>query len=149
MLTFCMILYAEPRSTAQHSRLSEHPTKYAYPERQSRAEGFLSIVFPTGPCPLITAHSCFKSFSCNTCGSPRKCCKQKTYGLAKPFRCNIYKKQGGPALRRSGVFPPIPILELIPFSPSPPKPAQFSVLSSALLLALQTGKRARNDRAHP
>src|SRR5713101_9647969 len=36
-----------------------------------------------------------KSFSCNTYGSPRKCCKQKTYGPAKPFRCNTYKKQGG------------------------------------------------------
>src|SRR5260370_27791309 len=36
-----------------------------------------------------------KSFSCNTYGSPRKCCKQKTYTLAKPFRCNTYKKPGG------------------------------------------------------
>jgi hypothetical protein len=36
-----------------------------------------------------------KSSSCNTYGSPRKCCKQKTYGLAKPFRCNTCKKQGG------------------------------------------------------
>src|SRR5713226_3946926 len=41
---------------------------------------------------------CFKSFSCNTYGSPRKCCKQKTYGLAKPFRCNTYKKHGGRGL---------------------------------------------------
>ena len=39
-----------------------------------------------------------KSFSCNIYGSPRKCCKQKTYGLAKPFRCNTYKKQGGGGL---------------------------------------------------
>ena len=44
--------------------------------------------------PLPVAHYCFKSFSCNTYGSPRKCCKQKTYGQAKPFRCNTYKKQG-------------------------------------------------------
>ncbi len=36
-----------------------------------------------------------KSFSCNIYGSPRKCCKQKTYGLPKSFRCNTYKKQGG------------------------------------------------------
>src|SRR5207245_1219011 len=36
-----------------------------------------------------------KSCSCKTYGSPRKRCKQKTYGLAKPFRCNTYKKQGG------------------------------------------------------
>jgi hypothetical protein len=35
-----------------------------------------------------------KSFKCNTCGHPRKCCKQKTYGIPKPFRCNTYKKQG-------------------------------------------------------
>jgi hypothetical protein len=38
-----------------------------------------------------------KSFICNTYASPRKCCKQKTYGLAKPFRCNTYKKHGGGA----------------------------------------------------
>jgi len=36
-----------------------------------------------------------KSFSCNTYGFPRKCCKQKTYGRANSFRCNTYKKQGG------------------------------------------------------
>src|SRR5713101_6139881 len=35
-----------------------------------------------------------KFFSCNTYGFPRKCCKQKTYGMAKSFRCNTYKKQG-------------------------------------------------------
>src|SRR5258706_3506362 len=44
--------------------------------------------------PLPVAHYYFKSFSCNTYGSPRKCCKQETYGQAKPFRCNTYKKQG-------------------------------------------------------
>ena len=36
-----------------------------------------------------------KSFSCNIYTSPRKCCKQKTYGIAKPFRCNTYKNHGG------------------------------------------------------
>ncbi len=35
-----------------------------------------------------------KSFTCNTYVPPRKCCKQKTYCLTKPFRCNTYKKQG-------------------------------------------------------
>src|SRR6266478_992311 len=40
-----------------------------------------------------------KSFSCNTYGTPRKCCKQRTYGLAKPFRCNTYKKHGGKGSR--------------------------------------------------
>src|SRR5712692_431638 len=44
--------------------------------------------------PLPAAHYCFKSFSCNTYGSPRKCCKQKTYGLTNPFRCNTYAKGG-------------------------------------------------------
>ena len=28
-------------------------------------------------------------------GSPRMCCKQKTYSKAKPFRCNTYTKHGG------------------------------------------------------
>jgi len=36
-----------------------------------------------------------KPFSGNTYGFPRKCCKQKTYGKAKSFSCNTYKKQGG------------------------------------------------------
>ena len=36
-----------------------------------------------------------KPFTCNTYGAPRKCCKQRTYGLAKPFRINTYKKHGG------------------------------------------------------
>ena len=35
-----------------------------------------------------------KSFRCNTYGFPRKCCKQKTYGMAKSFRCNTYKNRG-------------------------------------------------------
>jgi len=43
----------------------------------------------------LTSQNCSKFFSCNTYGFPRKCCKQKTYGLAKPFRCNTYKKQEG------------------------------------------------------
>src|SRR5260370_15362334 len=38
---------------------------------------------------------CTKSFSCNTYGSPHKCCKQKTYAQTKPFRCNTYKNTGG------------------------------------------------------
>src|SRR5882762_5871668 len=91
MLPFYMMPYAEPRSIAQHSRRSEHAIKDAHRarpdfvgERPPGAEGFLSIVFPTDPCLLITAHSCLKSFSCNTYESPRKCCKQKTYTLAKP-----------------------------------------------------------------
>ena len=41
------------------------------------------------PCFLFS-----KSFSRNTYGPPRKCCKKKTYGHAKPFRCNTYTKHG-------------------------------------------------------
>ena len=33
-----------------------------------------------------------KSFTCKTYGGSRKCCKQKTYGLAKLFICNTYKE---------------------------------------------------------
>src|SRR5260370_23204711 len=37
------------------------------------------------------------------------CCKQKTYGLAKPFRCNTYKKHGWgyPQLSHSSPLSPI------------------------------------------
>src|SRR5260370_14545241 len=41
---------------------------------------------------LLPSRLFSKSFSCNTYESPRKCCKQGTYGIAKPFRCNTYKK---------------------------------------------------------
>src|SRR5712692_6909892 len=47
---------------------------------------------PPSSCTVLVQR---KSFSCNTYGSPRKYCKQRTYGMAKSFRCNIYKKQGG------------------------------------------------------
>src|SRR5438105_1784403 len=38
---------------------------------------------------------------------PRKCCRQKTYSKAKPFRCNTYKNTGG------GVSLPEPATHLI------------------------------------
>jgi len=50
------------------------------------------------PAPVGTAYSLVKSFSCNTYALPHKCCKQKTYISAKPFRCNTYKKGGGSIL---------------------------------------------------
>ncbi len=40
-------------------------------------------------------------FRINTYGPPRKCCKQKTYAMTKPFRCNTYKKTGGGRFRYS------------------------------------------------
>src|SRR6266852_9688147 len=65
---------------------------------------------PTLFSPLITlyrssTHHCFKSFSCNTYQSSRKCCKQKTYVAAKPFRCNTYKKHGGTPLKPNTLLP--------------------------------------------
>jgi len=58
---------------------------------------------------LLTSLLCFKSFSCNTYGPPRKCCKQKTYVPAKPFRCNTYKKQGGTSFKPNTFLCPRPV----------------------------------------
>jgi len=57
------------------------------PERTSRVDRPV-------PSRYFVARAPHKSFSCNTYGSPPKYCKQKTYGVAKLFRCNTYKKQG-------------------------------------------------------
>src|SRR5260370_7393764 len=58
----------------------------------------------------VTAHPCFKSFSCNTYESPRKCCKQKTYALAKLFTCNRVEKSLTFCFARLSIrwFDPIP-----------------------------------------
>jgi hypothetical protein len=53
-----------------------------------------SKVFPSQAATFSPTLRPHKSFSYNTYGRPRKCCKQKTYSPAKPFRCNTYKKQG-------------------------------------------------------
>ncbi len=78
------------------------------------------IFLLTDHCPLtcpdpigVTAHYRFKSFSCNTYGSPRKCCKQKTYGMANSFRCNTYKKQGGTSFKPKAYLPS-PLLTSLP-----------------------------------
>src|SRR6267378_8462148 len=59
------------------------------PERTSRVDRPV----PSGY--FVASAPPHKSFSCNTYESPPKYCKQKTYGVAKLFRCNTYKKQGG------------------------------------------------------
>src|SRR5882762_10703499 len=101
------------RFSSYSSFISCTPTYLEEP--QGISHSLSSLLFPTdhGPltCPdqpvpilsgrsrpcrdpvVATAHYCFKFFSCNTYGSPRKCCNQKTYGPTKPFRCNTYKKQ--------------------------------------------------------
>src|SRR6266404_7791187 len=75
------------------------PANYARPFTQSLdGPGSPSNSFKIFPSdgvtfsPTLRPH---KSFNCNTYGSPRKCCKQKTYGKTKSFRFNTYKKQGG------------------------------------------------------
>src|SRR5467141_1308675 len=62
--------------------------------------------------PTVRLH---KSFSCNTNGSPRKCCKQKTYGKTNSFSCNTYKKQGeGRAIPVRSVERPF-VTSLLPY----------------------------------
>src|SRR5216684_8276225 len=61
-----------------------------------------------------------KSLSCNTYASPRKCCKQKTYGLAKPFRCNTYKKHGVPPSSQKLFSFFFPVLSSTPLGASHP-----------------------------
>src|SRR5260370_19202605 len=55
-----------------------------------------------------------KPFSCNTYGSLRNCCKQKTYGLTNSFRYNTYKKHGGrgPLLNSLPLCAPLRTLRL-------------------------------------
>ena len=61
-----------------------------------RVRGVPRCPFRSQKCPQkCTIFVRCKSFRNNTYGSPRKCCKQKTYGMAKPFRCNTYKNIRG------------------------------------------------------
>src|SRR5260370_10768171 len=83
--------------------LTEHAAKHAHPERASRAEGSLlagSLPIPAHPIPVAFSptHRPRKFFRCNTYVFPRIWCKQKSYGRAKSFRCNTYKKHGGGGL---------------------------------------------------
>jgi hypothetical protein len=103
-----------PVYVASHPRLLHFPPirpPASFPERLDirtcRRSDAVSVVplspilLPNHHCQLtcpdpagVTTHYRFKSFSCNTYGSPCKYCKQKTYCGAKPFRCNTYKKRG-------------------------------------------------------
>jgi len=66
-------------------RASDCPILFHFPNSQLSTFNFQPPPFPTSR----------KSFICNIYAPPRKCCKQKTYSKAKPFRCNIYTKPGG------------------------------------------------------
>ena len=80
----------------------------SYCYKITRGEG----VSPTLRSQVVTfspTHRPHKPFSCNTYGQPRKCCKRKTYGLVKSFKCNTYKKHGGGYSRRFCCSPkPLP-----------------------------------------
>ena len=56
-----------------------------------------SKTFPSQTVTFSPTPRRHNSFRCNTYGLPRKWCKQKTYGGAKSFKCNTYKKHGGGA----------------------------------------------------
>ncbi len=60
---------------------------------------FRTLFVLTEGVPLLPSHFehfCrnLSPFRINTSGPSRMCCKQKTYAIAKPFRCNTYKKPG-------------------------------------------------------
>ena len=67
-----------------------------YPDPVGRLRVRLVFLCFPKPSTFDSRPSLFpKSFSCNTYGFPRKCCKQKTYSMVKLLRCNAYKKQAG------------------------------------------------------
>ncbi len=64
-------------------------------------EGFVSFHYANHRPPIcpdpgrVTSDHPPKLFRINTYEIPRKCCKQRTYMIAKSFRFRTYKKQGG------------------------------------------------------
>src|SRR5260370_24577218 len=50
---------------------------------------------PAARAPLAPFWFNLTPFRINTYSNVRKCCKQRTYALAKPFTCNTYEKAGG------------------------------------------------------
>src|SRR5260370_16912711 len=73
-----------------------HPAVLLTPFRHLRLRApFGPRILPSHPVALSSKLRPRKPFRCNTYGLPRKCCKQKTYSMAKSFRCNTYKKTGG------------------------------------------------------
>jgi len=74
-------------AASQHSNLSTF--KRSNDPRSNSLKVFSSQSVTLSPTDRLR-----KSFICNTYETPRKCCKQKTYGKANSFSCNTYKKQG-------------------------------------------------------
>jgi hypothetical protein len=111
---------SEPRRVAQHLRPGSNFFPDLVPVSCAQSRNSHGIISFAGPHPLtpVVSYRCkivggervyptvrpqvltltlrsHKSSRCSTYGSPHKCCKQRTYGLTKSFRCNTYKKQGG------------------------------------------------------
>ncbi len=89
-----------------------------------------------------------KSFPCHTSENspvtPTIATDPKTHFLSPAFATHPRPPRESPPSRIHTAQP-----HLGAFSPAPSRPACTSVLSSALLTALQPRKRARNDRTHP
>src|SRR5467141_2786325 len=71
---------------------SSVPASYGHPPGSPSNS---SKIFPPQTVTFSPTQRPHKSFSCNTYESPRKCCKQRAYRIAKSFSRNTYKKQGG------------------------------------------------------
>jgi hypothetical protein len=100
MLYFCVFACTEPRSKIP--TLSERVASHLRPPGSASSP---FKIFPSQAAtfaPILRPH---KSFSCNTYETPCKCCKQKTYDMAKTFRCNTYKKQGGASFKPKADLP--------------------------------------------
>src|SRR6266850_3280703 len=65
---------------------------YVFAATQPR---IVSASLPNVCTPPRGSHSRRNTFRFNTYEISRKCCKQRTYRIAKFFRINTYKKQGG------------------------------------------------------
>jgi hypothetical protein len=101
MLSSPVYLESHPRPPVSRPRRASisfwfsQPSKLPTFKRSNDLRSNSLGISPSQPVTLLPTDRARKSFSCNTYGPPRKCCKQKTYGKANSFRCNTYKKTGG------------------------------------------------------
>src|SRR6266436_4926991 len=100
MLFFCMFVYTVPRSANQNLRLF---TLLAL-SFEGSLEGPRSAPAIVAAGPTLPRHSpasvfhfpaSLSPFRINTYEISCKCCKQRTYRIAKSFRFHTYKKHGG------------------------------------------------------
>src|SRR5260370_6779380 len=77
-------------------------------------------IFPSQSITLSPILRLRKSFNCNTYAALRKCSKQKTYGMAKSFSFNTYKKHGVPTSSQKLFSFFFPVLSSTPLGASEP-----------------------------